>query len=234
MRALRILLVVAVVLGGLFVAADRIAVNVAESEAAEKIRSSQGLTGAPEVSIRGFPFLTQIARKKLDEVDVRLDGVSTSAGGRTITVTEMTAQLHNVRLAENFSSATADRASGRARISYADLSKAAGDGVTVSYGGEDEASQGRVKVTARFSFLGRTVERSVMSTVSVVDGDTVRLRAEAIPGSEIPGLEDQIRRMIDLDVPIDGLPEGLRLDTVEPAEDGVIGSGTGEHVSLAG
>lgn len=68
MRALRVLLVVLVIFGGLFVAADRVAVNLVEDKAADKIRSSQGLDKTPEVSIKGFPFLTQVAGRSLDEV----------------------------------------------------------------------------------------------------------------------------------------------------------------------
>ncbi len=74
MRALRVLLVIVVILGGLFVAADRVAVNIAEDKAADKIRGSQGLDRTPEVSITGFPFLTQVANRSLDEVDATIDG----------------------------------------------------------------------------------------------------------------------------------------------------------------
>lgn len=129
MRALRITLIVVVILGGLFVAADRIAVYIAESKAADKIKSSQGLTTTPNVSIKGFPFLTQVAGKELDEVDVGVDGLTTATGdGRSVRVTELDAKLHNVRISGSFSSASADRATGSAHISYADLSQAAGPG----------------------------------------------------------------------------------------------------------
>lgn len=60
MRALRILLIVVVVLGGLFVLADRLAVHFAEGEAADKLRTSENLASTPDVSIKGFPFLTQV------------------------------------------------------------------------------------------------------------------------------------------------------------------------------
>lgn len=57
-RSVRILLIVLVILGGLFVGADRLAVGFAEDEAAEKLRTSEGLSETPDVSIKGFPFLT--------------------------------------------------------------------------------------------------------------------------------------------------------------------------------
>ncbi|MFG2194695.1 DUF2993 domain-containing protein [Streptomyces sp. NPDC048639] len=236
MRALRIFVIVAVVLGGLFVAADRIAVGLAEDEAAEKIRNTQGLSGDPEVSIKGFPFLTQVASQRLDEVEVKLDGATASAGGREIRVGRMSAELHDVELGSDFSSATAARATGSAHISYADLSKASSEGVTVGYGGKDQAGKSQVKVSAQLQLpvLGQAFRRSVVSTVSIVDGDTIRLRAESVPGSELPGLEKVVRERIDFDRKLVGLPKGIELDKVVATPDGVDIGVTGSQVQLAG
>lgn len=55
MRALRIILIVTVILGGLFVIADRVAVGFAENKAADRIKSTEGLANTPDVSIEGFP-----------------------------------------------------------------------------------------------------------------------------------------------------------------------------------
>lgn len=70
MRALRILLIIAVVLGGIFVLVDRLAVNFAEGEVADRLKSTENLSTTPDVSINGFPFLTQIAGGSLDEVRI--------------------------------------------------------------------------------------------------------------------------------------------------------------------
>ncbi|MEU8353695.1 DUF2993 domain-containing protein, partial [Streptomyces sp. NPDC048845] len=174
MRALRILLITAVVLGGLFVAADRVAVGLAEDEVAKKVRSSQGLKADPKVSIEGFPFLTQVATKELEEVRVDLDGMTASAEGHALRVTEMTANLYDVRIGGNFSTATAASATGAASIGYSDLSKAADEGIMISYGGESDSGKPQVKVTANISLPGLPAfNGSVLSTVSIVDGDTL-------------------------------------------------------------
>lgn len=47
MRALRIFLILVIVLGGLFVIADRVAVNFAEDQAADRIKSTEGLANTP-------------------------------------------------------------------------------------------------------------------------------------------------------------------------------------------
>ncbi|MFF3322256.1 DUF2993 domain-containing protein [Streptomyces sp. NPDC002889] len=229
MRALRILLIVAVVLGGIFVVVDRVAVNMAESKASERIRVQQGAAGSTDVSIKGFPFLTQVAGKELDEVEIKLSGIEASASGRRVRITEMSADLFQVRLGEGYSSATAARAEGVARISYADLTAASDDGVTVAYGGN-----GKLKVTGSVEFLGRKVTRSVVSTVSLVDGDTIRVRADEVPGEGIPGLEDLVRRRTDFDRQIGGLPTGLELEKVEAKADGVVFTVTGKDVELTG
>ncbi|MBB5117889.1 hypothetical protein AF335_10255 [Streptomyces eurocidicus] len=236
MRAIRTTLIIVVVLGALFVAADRIAVYFAEDQAAEKIRSSQGLSGTPEVSIKGFPFLTQIANSSLDEVEVKLDdAVTASAGRESIKVSGFDATLHGVRIDSSFSSAVADRASGTAHISYAELTKAAADpGVTIGYGGTDAAGKSQVKVTGKVMVMGRTVERSVNSTVSVQNGDTIRVRADEVPSEGVPGVEQAVRQKIDIDRKLNGLPKGITLDKVVTTPDGIDITLAGTKVNLAG
>ncbi|MBT2382423.1 DUF2993 domain-containing protein [Streptomyces sp. ISL-11] len=235
MRAIRITLIIAVILGALFVGADRLAVYLAEDQAAEKIRSSQGLSGTPEVSIKGFPFLTQVAGSRLDEVEVKLDGVTAGSGRESVRVSGFDATLRDVRINSSFTSAVADSASGTARISYAELTKAAADpGVTIAYGGTDAAGQSKVKVTGKVLVMGQPVERSVVSTVSVQNGDTVRVRADEVPSQGIPGLEQAVRQKIDLDRRINGLPKGIKLDKVVTTPDGVDITLAGTNVNLAG
>jgi hypothetical protein len=89
-----------------------------------------------------------------------------------------------------------------------------------------------VKVTGSVSVLGQTFERSVLSSVSVTGGDTVRLRADKIPGAGIPGLEGAIRGRVDFDRKIAGLPNGLELEKVEPTAEGMQLSVRGEDVKL--
>ncbi|MEU5714950.1 DUF2993 domain-containing protein [Streptomyces sp. NPDC020403] len=231
MRALRILLIVAVVLGGVFVAVDRAAVYVAESEAEGRIGFSGAEAGSTDVSIKGFPFLTQVADGRLDRVDVRVTDLRTSAAGRSIRISEIRARLSEVTLGAGYSSATAARATGTAVVSYADLTAAADEGVTVAYGGD-----GKVKVTGtiRIPLLDRAVSRSVLSTVTLVDGATVKVRADEVPGEGIPGLEGLVRKKTDFEREIGGLPEGLELEKIEVTPGGLEISMTGADVELAG
>lgn len=227
-RGLRVLLVLLIILGGLFVAADRIAVNVVESEAAKKIKSKENLTGDPEVSIKGFPFLTQVLNKKFDEIEVTFNGLTSSENGRAIRISEMKATMRDVKVSSNFSSATADRATGRAHVSYQDLSNAAGPGITIGYAGQDSEGKGRVKISG--GLLG--IKLSAYGTVSVVNGDTIRLRAEKIPSGAVPGWEEKVRERTDIDRKVDGLPAGLDLTSISTSPDGVDIEAEGKSVEL--
>ncbi|MFF7181791.1 LmeA family phospholipid-binding protein [Streptomyces sp. NPDC008121] len=229
MRALRVLLITAVVLGGLFVGVDRLAVSYAESEAADRVRLGPARAGSTEVDIKGFPFLTQLMDKRLDDVDVKLTGVQATAGERRIRISELSAALHDVTVTEDYASARAGSATGTALISYADLTAASDSDVTVAYGGD-----GKVKVTGGIEILGRKVTRSVLSTVTVTGGDTIRVRADEVPGEGIPGIEGLIRKRTDFDRTIGGLPQGMKLEKVEAREDGVAIAVNGKDVALSG
>ncbi|WP_175411007.1 DUF2993 domain-containing protein [Streptomyces sp. TRM64462] len=229
MRALRILLIIAVVLGGLFVIGDRLALNAAESEAADRIQANQGLAAAPDVSIKGFPFLTQALGKELEQVDISLTGVAAKVGDQQVRVGEMSAELHRVRLENNFSRAVAATATGTARISYDELKKVSKSDVTLEYGGN-----GKIKVTGTVEVLGQRLTRSVLSTVSVVDGDTLRVRADKVPGEGIPTLEEMVRQRTDFDRQVAGFPAGLRIQKVEATPDGLAVTVGGQNIVLAG
>lgn len=239
-RGVRRLLVVVVVLGGLFVAADRVAVSYAQSKAAARIQSSQNLSARPHVSIKGFPFLTQVARHRLGEVTVTADDVEASAGSTgdqaRVRIAQLDCDLHQVRFSGDFGSAIAGTATGTALVSYADLTSGAPSGVTVSYGGRNSAGQGQVKVTAGVALPGLgVIRRSVVSEVAVSGGDTVRLHARAIPGAgTIPGLDQLVRGKIDFARQLTDLPDGITLASVQAAPDGVEMALTGRNVSLTG
>ncbi|MEU5214067.1 DUF2993 domain-containing protein [Streptomyces sp. NPDC020742] len=233
MRALRVLLIILVIFGGLFVAADRVAVNLVEDQAAEKIRSSQGLDRAPEVSIKGFPFLTQVAGRSLDEVDADLKGIEARAQGRTLRIDRLSAQFHEVGLTSDYMSVeSAASATGTARISYADLTKAAGGDVKISYGGQKNG-RSQVKISPNLPALSTL---DVTGSISIVGGNTVRLRADGLPTMcrVLPGCESKVRAQTDHDWKLDQLPGNLKLDKVATQADGLSISASGKNVKITG
>ncbi|MER5373978.1 DUF2993 domain-containing protein [Streptomyces sp. NPDC002553] len=245
MRALRILLVVVVILGGLFVIADRLAVNFAENETAEKLKANEGLATTPDVSIKGFPFLTQVAGGELDDVEVGIKDYEATAGtgGEKIRIQDLQANMKGVAFSSDFSSATAADATGSASISYAELLKAAksepnrvGPGVTARVVGLSDGGNGKIKVTVEASVLGNKLPQplTVLSSVAV-EGDTVRVHADTLPSfGGVRAAENEVRSITDFQQKIDDLPGGIKLDKVEAAADGVEISVKGSNVRLAG
>ncbi|MEU9502192.1 DUF2993 domain-containing protein [Streptomyces sp. NPDC048196] len=233
MRALRVLLVLVVIFGGLFVAADRVAVNLVEDKAAEKIRSSQGLDRTPDVTIKGFPFLTQVVGRDLEEVDAELGGIEARADGHALRIDKLSAQFHDVALTSDYMSIeSAATATGNARITYADLTRAAGGGVKITYGGEKNG-RSQVKISPNLPLLSSL---DVTGSISIVHGNTVRLRADGLPAMcrALPGCESKVRAQTDHDWKLDQLPGNLKLDKVATLADGLSISASGTDVKLPG
>ncbi|MBT2457919.1 DUF2993 domain-containing protein [Streptomyces sp. ISL-86] len=237
MRFLRVVVIIGVILGALFVGADRWAAGYAEDRLADRIQAQEGLTGSAEVDIHGFPFLTQALSHDLDQVDLKLKGVEATSDGRKTRISEIDASFHGVKLNGDYSRGSAERAEGTALLTYEDLTKAAQTGVTVAYGG----APGKVKVTARIEFLGRIFTRSVVSTVTLVDakeakgGKIIRVHADQVPGEGLPGIESAIRKRTDFDRQLDsGLPDGLQLNSLTSDGSGVHLTLSGSNVVLAG
>ncbi|MFF5183663.1 DUF2993 domain-containing protein [Streptomyces sp. NPDC000345] len=241
MRALRILLIVVVILGGLFVLADRLAVNFAENEAADKLRTTEGLATTPDVSIKGFPFLTQVVGGSLDDVEVGIADYEADTGteGGTIRIDDLEADMKGVEFSGDYSSATATTATGTATVAYDELLKTAKNeetqlplGVTAKVVGLSDGGNGKIKVAVKVSVLQQPVH--VLSTVTV-DGDTVRVHADSIPSfGGVEAAENEVRSITDFEQKIEGLPGGIQLAGVQAEKNGVEITVKGSNVRLAG
>ncbi|MDT0613915.1 LmeA family phospholipid-binding protein [Streptomyces lancefieldiae] len=245
MRALRILLIVVVIVGGLFVIADRVAVNFAEGEAADKLRSNENLASTPDVSIKGFPFLTQVVGGELDDVEIGIDDYEAATANSTekIRIDDLRANMKGVEFSSDFGSATAASATGTATVSYDELMKAArseptdvAPGVSAKVIGLSDGGNGKIKVTLRATAFGVELPEpvEVLSTVTVKDNN-VEVVADGLPevgGKELA--ESRIRAITDFQQTIDELPGGVELDKVQAAKSGVEITVKGSHVRLAG
>ncbi|MFJ2608021.1 DUF2993 domain-containing protein [Streptomyces sp. NPDC087425] len=249
MRALRTLVIVVVILGGLFVLADRLALHFAEGQVADRLKSTENLARTPDVSIAGFPFLTQVASGELDSVEVGMDtyeaqtGAAAGQGPSTLRIDDLKADMKDVTFSGDYSSAKAKSATGTATISYAELLKAAkseptrvAPGVNAQVTGLSDGGNGKIKVTLKATVLGVQIPGplTVLSTVAV-EGDEVRARADSLPSfGSVTIAETMVRSITDFQQRIDGLPGGIRLDKVEAGKNGVEITVKGSNVTLAG
>ncbi|MFF0780640.1 DUF2993 domain-containing protein [Streptomyces sp. NPDC003720] len=240
MRALRILLVLLVVVGLLFVVVDRVAVHFAEGEVADRLKTTENLSSTPDVSIKGFPFLTQMASGELDDVEVGVKDyeAATGKGAQTIRIDDLRADMRDVTFSGDYSSATAADATGTATIAYDELLKAAkseptplGLGLTAQVVGLSDGGNGKIKLAVKVSGLA-TIH--LLSSVAVKD-DKVQVKADGVP--RFGGLdlaEGLIRSVTDFQQVIDRLPGGIELARVQATKDGVEIGVKGSDVRLAG
>lgn len=243
MRALRILLIVAVVLGLLFVVVDRVAVRFAEDQAADRLRTTENLASTPEVSINGFPFLTQVVSGELEDIEIGIGSYEATTGKdeQKIRIDDLAANMKGVRFSGDYRSATASEATGTALIAYDELLKAAksestqlAPGVTAQVVGLSDGGNGKIKVDVVGTVLGNKVPSTVLSTVTVED-NKVRVRAEGLPefgGAQLA--ENRIRSVTDFQQTIDRLPGGIQLDSVRVVKEGLEITVKGSNVRLAG
>ncbi|WP_203607079.1 DUF2993 domain-containing protein [Streptomyces sp. SID11385] len=138
---------------------DRWAVLYAEHTAAEKLKDTMHLEATPEVSIGGFPFVTQVLGKHLGSVTVTVPDVAADR----VSLAKVSATADDIRLSGDLPTklkgAYAGRVRGEVLLSFDDLNRELG------------ASQVTFTGTGRDQVLAR-------GTLPVA-GHDVRVRADA-------------------------------------------------------
>jgi hypothetical protein len=223
-RARRIVIwvvIIIVVLVGLDFAA-RIA---AENVMASKIEQ-QGLQHKPDVTIDGFPFLTQVASKSFQQVN--LTATNQTAG--PVTITSINATARDIRLKSYaFSSGTIGSLAGTAVISFASLGNTLAQqvgplGSLLNGAGLDLTAAGRNEVKASLNLV--VTSGSATWRVTRLSGNRLNISLVAssgLPSSLLGSIQD-----ITLQVP--KLPLGLTIDSVQVTPAGVVGRVSGSDV----
>ena len=122
----------------LFVIGDRVALAVTENQFAGQFQK-QGFPVKPSVSFDGFPFLTQLAAKDFNKVDISANDVPAGP----VTITSLHATINGMHISSYSSSASAkvDRLNANAFISFGALAAAGGlgsSGITVTPDGTNK------------------------------------------------------------------------------------------------
>ncbi|GAA2580186.1 DUF2993 domain-containing protein [Winogradskya consettensis] len=110
-----ILAVMSTAIVGLPLLGDRITRSVAEHRIADRLQCAAGLNSPPDVSLGGFPFLTQLATRTLTHPTISANNVTAGP----ITLTHIAAEAEHLKLA---TPVTARTISLDATIGYATLS----------------------------------------------------------------------------------------------------------------
>ncbi|MFE7840237.1 DUF2993 domain-containing protein [Streptomyces sp. NPDC057474] len=150
-----------VVLASFVTLADRWALLYAEHKAADALEDRLDLAAAPEVEIGGFPFLTQLAGKRLDSVRVTVPDVAADR----VSLAKVSATAHDIRLdtdgLTSVRGARVLRLDGDVLLSFADLNRELGASqVTFTGDGRD-----RVRARGTLPVAGRDLRLRAEATI---------------------------------------------------------------------
>ncbi|RFS83604.1 DUF2993 domain-containing protein [Actinomadura spongiicola] len=227
MRKVLLVLLILVAVG--LVAADRIGVRVAEDKIGEQVAAQYNMQEQPEVTIHGFPFLTQALGGDYDHIEVAI-GEWTDQG---VTVTGVKVEMRGVNapLSEvtqgSAANVTARTATASAVVPYAAIQKRAPEGVKgIRPKGDD------LEVDLEGNVLGRSVTSTAIVAVKpTARGIAVTPRSVASNGGPQVPLA-LVRQSLTWTVPLADLPVGSRISEIQPTPDGLRVAATAENVRL--
>ena len=216
---MKTLLVLLVLLLGLLLLVDRVAVGFAEDRVAQQIAEKGALQGTPEVDIAGFPFLTQAVAGRYD--DVRIGLTAAELGQPEGTRADLVLRGVEVPLSAAISGSVrevpVERIDGTATLSYALLSAQLAGDTTLTREGEG------LRITRTVEILGQRLPLTAAGTLTLDGSDLVVDVEEATgAGVDVPGwVLSRAADLLDLRYSVPALPFGLQLTSVTPTEDGV-------------
>ena len=234
-RSVNITAVILLVVVVLLAVADRVGAHYAETFIAERVSAQltqrQIQSSPPEVTITGYPFLTQVLRGNYDEIHVDLRDVK----AERLPIPLLRVRAHDVRAdAQDMLNGTgkviATKIDGTATLSYTSLVEASGlKDMTLSGDGTNLRISGNVPVAG---VLNGAAE------VTVVDGK-VRIKVKELTASNLAAPAQQLinqykDRLAAVTFSLPPMPFNLKLVDVRPALGGLDVSMTTSEVELAG
>ncbi len=196
--------IVVFVVIAVLVIGDRVASAYTENRIGQEIKD-QGFNTKPNVSIQGFPFLTQLAGRDFHDVNISADKVSEGP----VDIRGLNATLHGVRLNSSFNGGTVEHLSGTALITFGDLfGSAGGPSVRVTSVTGDKV---------RFTVDLDVVSGSGIARVTQVGKNKVHVRV--ISTGDIP--LDVLGPLTDFTLSLPSLPMGMSLQNVSVSRQGV-------------
>ena len=194
--------------------ADRVAVICAQHRVARQIED-RGFLTQPHVIIAGFPFLTQVAARRLNKVVIRADGMKLGQ----VEAEHLDLLLLGIRGSSSGNGRTASQLSGSALLGFAGLARMTGvPGLKFSAGGPD-----RVKIAVGLGLVTGTATARVTRA-----GGGVRIAVISAGGIPVAVLG----ALRDITVPLPALPPGMTIQSVSVTGQGVLVHIAGQNMSL--
>jgi hypothetical protein len=221
----------------LLVIGDRVAVAVAESQIASQIKSADSAI-SPSVNIKGFPFLTQVISRNLQEIDISAKDIPAGP----VSIASVSAAAKGVHINSSFNGGKVDSITGTAFVSFASVSSA----LTAQAGGIADlqlSAAGQNKIKASFSIAG-TPALSAIGTVTI-KGNQVSVVWDKVTGGDSGGIGDIIGSVLgngngggsgtlpNLNFTIPKLPAGLQVKTFSVTQQGLSVTVAAQNTTLS-
>jgi hypothetical protein len=210
-----LLVIVLVLVGG-----DRAAKAYAEDRMASQVQSSLALSGKPNVTIQGFPFLTQAAARTFNTVDVNASNETAGPGGQ-LKIASLTATLHGMHI-HGTNSATVDQFTASALVTFTALADAGGipQGITLAPAGPNQ-------LKATVDILGFSSDAT--AKVTQVGDNKINVKITDFGG--VPA--DVLGSLTDFTFSIPKLPPGVKIQSISVTQQGLRVTATGQNTTLS-
>ena len=210
-----LLVIVLVLVGG-----DRAAKAYAENQMASQVQSSLALSGKPNVTIQGFPFLTQAAARTFNTVDVNASNETAGPGGQ-LEIASLTATLHGMHI-HGTNSATVDQFTASALVTFTALADAGGipQGITLAPAGPNQ-------LKATVDILGFSSDAT--AKVTQVGNNKINVKITDFGG--VPA--DVLGSLTDFTFSIPKLPAGVKIQSISVTQQGLRVTATGQNTTLS-
>ena len=215
---MRALMIAVLVLLGLAVAADRVLVVLTEDLLADTIQEEGQLPGEPDISIEGFPFLTQAINGRYDSVRVGVDVEALGLPpGATADIRLVGAQvpLSSV-FSGSISSVPVEKVLGTVTFPFDYIGEQLG-GATVTRDGSG------LRVETTVSLFGQDFQVAATAELALI-GREVALTASNVEGfgADLPDeVTAVVLDLLDLSLPVPELPFGLVFTGIQVVGDGM-------------
>ena len=198
---------------------DRAANAYTEDQMASQMQASLALSGKPHVTIQGFPFLTQLAARDFNTVDISANNETAGPGGQ-LEIASLTATLHGMHI-HGLKSATVDQFNASALITFAALGSAGGvpQGVSLSADGPN-----KIKASVDVGPLSESADAQITQTgpgqinIKVLDAG---------------GITSDVLGNLNFNVTIPKLPAGVSIKSINVTQQGVRISVAGTNTNLS-
>jgi hypothetical protein len=230
-RLLITFIVLVIIVVGLLAVADRVAKSYAErvigDKVSDQITQQKATSEKPDVTIEGFPFLTQVAGGNYQEIKIQLrDFTGPAANNKTIAVPLLDIRADDVKapldtLRSGNGDITASTVTGTATIAYSQVAE-----LIDQPGLKLQERDGKLVGAAPVQALGQTY--NVTGTAALtVKGGAVQVRFSDVKAAGLPdiplvqNLVNSYAQKLALDLRVPPLPLKLTLQKVEAAPDGL-------------